>query len=217
MGEITANWERFLSFLIIWVLPVIVVFGAMFLWYWLRSHKNNLNGQAAHDKTDKHLLDQRPISTLVSLIRKNQAILKIHNDGAMATFQARARIIDGVQQGKFYGLDLRPEHCINNNGESEILLADIQNGFLLLHSKQGPFQLLSDEDIKQHKLRERYPTMVNGTKAPEDKCTLEVTITSDPAPIKPVESKRYSLAKDDQKNLVFTEVELAVHMEGSQI
>ncbi len=186
------------------------------IWFHLPVSKSPTNSELSIEKANKYLLDQRPIPTLVSLIRNNQAILKIHNDGAMATFTATAKIIDGVQEGELYGLELRPEHCINNNGEAEISLADIQNGFLLLYSKQGPFQLLSEDDIEQHKLRERFPKMANSIKAPEDGCVLEVTITSNPTPITPIKTKEYILAKDDQKNLVFTEVELAVHKEDFQ-
>lgn len=48
-GLIAENWQPFLSFLITWALPFIVVFGAIYLGYRLRNHKNNLKGQTVNE------------------------------------------------------------------------------------------------------------------------------------------------------------------------
>lgn len=50
IGELIAeNWQPFLSFLIAWVLPFIVVFGAIYLGYRLRNPENNLKGQTVNE------------------------------------------------------------------------------------------------------------------------------------------------------------------------
>ncbi|MBA7601243.1 hypothetical protein ES703_08310 [subsurface metagenome] len=53
IGElITENWQLFLSFFIAWVLPFIVVFGAIWLGYYLRSSRNGLKGKATGIQKD---------------------------------------------------------------------------------------------------------------------------------------------------------------------
>lgn len=46
-GRIAENWQPFLSILIAWVLPFIVVFGAIWLGYYLKSSKDSLKGKPA--------------------------------------------------------------------------------------------------------------------------------------------------------------------------
>ncbi len=166
------------------------------------------------------LQNTRPIPRFEVKLFNDQATLKIHNDGAPATFKATARIIDNVRQGLFYGLCLNPEPRINTNGDAQILLAEMVNGYIFLCQENERFPLLTEEAYEEYKLKKRYPNsyleMSHGIEPPEDECTLEVIITSDPSPIEATEPKRYHLGKDDKGGLVFIEVISNSDKEDSQ-
>ncbi len=51
-GTIAGNWQTYLGFFIAWVLPFIVVFGAIWLGYYLKSSKNGAKRKATGIQKD---------------------------------------------------------------------------------------------------------------------------------------------------------------------
>ncbi len=158
-------------------------------------------------KIDK-IASTKPIPRIQPRILNNQAFLEVFNDGESASFKATARIIGGKRNDCLYSL---PTFDLNKGGMARILLGDIPSKFLVLYDDKGqPFVYLFKEEIDQHDSKERYPKsyldMSKGVEPPEDKCTLEVTITSSPSPIETLYPKQYVLAKDVQRKLLIAEI-----------
>lgn len=163
----------------------------------------------------------RPIPSLRMRLANNQAYLEIENKGESASFKAMAEIVEGDKCGELYDLVWCPTADLNKNDKAQILLAEMQQGgkFVTFCGTFRKETALTQAAIDAHKLKERYPKsyseMSHGIEPPEDKHILEITISSNPSALKPLERKRYLLGKDKDGNLLFTEVELTSHKEGS--
>jgi hypothetical protein len=163
----------------------------------------------------------RPIPCLRMWLANNQAYLEIENKGEYASFKAMAEIVEGDRCGELYDLVWHPTAKLNKNDKAQILLAEMQQGgkFVTFCGTLRKETALTQAAIDEHKLKERYPKsyseMSHGIEPPEDRHILEITISSNPSALKPLERKRYLLGKDKDGNLLFTEVELTSHKEGS--
>ena len=171
---------------------------------------------------NKSLESKRPQIQVKHEVHNNRAILEVKNLGGNASFTARAKVVDKVLQPDPYYMcwdSITGIECpINKDGDASILVGSLTDEFkgyggkpereVVLfkvgESGKEKLYLSSPQVSEQLKLRKRYPTMP--TQIPEEKCTIEISITSKPSPIKAFKPQRY-LFKIDHNNedrLIFT-------------
>ena len=167
-------------------------------------------------------LQQRPKIRLKHEVYNNRALLEVKNLGGNASFTARAKVIDKVLQPESYYMcwdSITGVECpINKDGEASILVGRLSYEskgygdklerevvlFRISESGTENFYLSSPQVNEQLELSKRYPTMP--TQIPEEKCTIEVSITSKPSPIKAFKPQRYlfKIDHDNEDSLIFT-------------
>jgi len=180
-------------------------------------------------------LQKRPKIVVQAKTDDNLAILEVHNIGGKANFTARAKIVDKILQSQSYYMcwdSITEIECpINKDGDASILVGSLTDEFKgygpkperevvlfkMSGSGKGKLYLSSTEGNRELKLRNRYPTMK--TKIPTEECILEVSITSEPSPVKAFKPNRYlfKIDHDNEDKLIFTpSLESTPDKEGSQ-
>jgi len=156
------------------------------------------------------------------------AKLEITNDGGMAIFTAKARVIKGIVQPELYNMCWEsspdsPNCSINHRDTETIVVAEIsrnsektddmmtaiyRGGIALYKMSKERIGVTTLETIDEYKRKEQYPTMYTTTIMPQDKCILEVIITSDPSPLEDYGVKNYLVEIDHERGnkLAFTQL-----------
>lgn len=187
-----------------WLILVIILACSPFLaFYKLRLEKDKLQNYLNDIK------NTRPLPQISIYLKNNQAMLEVYNDGARAVFRITSKILEGTRKGELYGLISNPGLEIFNKETKRILIAEIHDGNIRLCSADNKFPALSPKELDEYLLYLRYPnsyTEMTGNIPPEDKCVLEIIVTSDPTPISLIKTKRYILTKDKVRNLMINEI-----------
>ena len=167
-------------------------------------------------------LQQRPEIIVESKVHRNQAFLEVRNTGGSGEFQATVRVVATNFPPQLYdmcwGSPPHLGHPINKDGDASILVGRLteefcgygpkpERGLVLFKigeaGEKEELYLSSPQVSEQVKLSKRYPTM---GQIPEEKFTIEVSITSKPSPIKAFKPRRYLLEINhgNKDELVFT-------------
>lgn len=174
-------------------------------------------------RANKDLLEKRSIIKVEARVQDNFAYLEVYNCGGEADFTAKARVVEGIKNTKWYYMywdSVNKHQChIDNREPALISVAGIadetieENGicmgeivfYQMSESGKEGFGLFPVGTSDKKKLNARYPTM--SQPLPKGKCTLEVRITSSPASLKEFKSQRYILDTEQREcnvQLIFT-------------
>lgn len=166
------------------------------------------------DKTIRELQKGKPKIEVVPQIYNNRFVLQIGNSGGGTNITIRGMMVKGDLPSEIYDI----EACqINKNDRITVPIAEIANytdesvnifkGWLALHkmtaSGKQMFGACSQATKEKYELYKRYPTM-DQQAPPSDACVVEIILSTDTAPIKALDSLKYSLRVDREHGYKLT-------------
>ena len=167
-----------------------------------------------------------PAIKINPIVYYEQAKLEVTNTGADANFTATARVVEGIVEPELYSMCWEPQPVtsrhIDKDGTATILVAEkarqslnaqwaekavFKGGIALFKSVEGKrevFGASTMEQVQGRELYEMYPTMRTAYTL-EDKCVIEVTLTSTPSLLEPFR-RRYAIGIGERNHLLFNEI-----------
>lgn len=201
--------------ILLWAIPLAIFLAALFLTPYHMFGQKEKEVRNLKNELD-NMKSARPKISVEPRVYNERAILEVHNSGGEADFTAKARVISGIPDPELYTMyweSVGRECHINADDSASILVGEIsqknrlQQGILaggLALFKMG----MSGEQVfgaqKMQTKSKEYDGEIRTEYTFEDKCVIEVELTSTPTLVEPFGKRQYALEIDHRGNLLFT-------------
>ena len=200
--------------ILLWAIPLAIFLAALFLIPYHMFRQKEKEVRNLKNELD-NVTSARPKISVEPRVYNERTILEVHNSGGEADFTAKARVTSGIPDPELYTMyweSVGGKCHINADGSASILVGEISQidrlhqgilaGGLALFKMGTSGEQVFGAQTMQTKPGESDEETIEYTL--EDKCVIEVELTSTPPLVEPFGKRQYALEIDHRGNLLFT-------------